>query len=284
LAAACNAKLNRLPQGANAIGLACVGALPVKRDAGSMLADPRAAYVIYGIEPGLDFAAAMQARKALGAAKVVAFSHFACQSTRAVADVILPIGLLPEIEATLVNVDGIAQSTVAGGKLPADARPGWRVLRALGGELGLPGFEFIDLAELRAGIVERLVASGNGIAAVANSNGQGPSTELRTGFERIVTTPIYRLDGVLRRSPALQAHPLTSAASVTLHPDDAHAAGLANGAMAKVSDANGTATLPVEISARVAKGSVWIESCHGATAPLAVDGVISLASVGGASA
>ena len=60
--------------------------------------------------------------------------------------------------------------------MPADARPGWRVLRALGGQLGLPGFEFIDLAELRAGIVERLVASGNGIAAVANAN--AASTEI----------------------------------------------------------------------------------------------------------
>jgi NADH-quinone oxidoreductase subunit G len=157
------------------------------------------------------------------------------------------------------------------------------VLRALGGQLGLPGFEFIDLAELREGIAERLVASGNGIAAVAKANGEGPSTGPGTGFERIVTTPIYRVDGVLRRSPALQSHPLTRSASVTVHPDDAHAAGLANGAIARVSDANGTATLPVEISARVAKGSVWIESCHGATAPLAVDGVMSVASSDGAS-
>jgi NADH-quinone oxidoreductase subunit G len=276
LAAACDAKLNRLPQGANAVGLARVGVLPGQRDAAAMLADPRAAYIIYGIEPGLDFAAATRARQALGAAKVVAFSHFACQSTRAVADVILPIGLLPEIEATLTNVDGIAQSTVGGGKLPAEARPGWRVLRALGGQLGLPGFEFVDLPELRASIVESPVASGNGIAAMANANGQG--------FERIVTTPIYRVDGVLRRSPALQAHPLTRAASVTLHPDDAKASGLAAGAMAKVSDANGTATLPVEISSRVAKGAVWIESCHGATAPLTLDGVVSVARVGGAGA
>jgi NADH-quinone oxidoreductase subunit G len=275
LAAVYDAKLNELPQGANAIGLARVGVLPAAaanggRDAQAMLADQRAAYVIYGIEPGLDFAAAAQARKALGAAKVVAFSHFACQSTRAVADVILPIGLLPEIEATLTNVDGIAQSTVAGGKLPADARPGWRVLRALGGQLGLPGFEFVDLAGLRASIVAQPAVSGSGIAAMAGAGVQG--------LERIVTTPIYRVDGVLRRSPALQAHPLTHAAVATLHPDDARAAGLAAGAMAKVSDANGTATLPVEISARIAKGAVWIESCHGATAPLAVGGTVNVMS------
>jgi NADH-quinone oxidoreductase subunit G len=48
--------------------------------------------MLYGIEPGLDFADTAAALKALHAAQVVAFSHFACRSTRAVADVILPIG------------------------------------------------------------------------------------------------------------------------------------------------------------------------------------------------
>jgi NADH-quinone oxidoreductase subunit G len=41
---------------------------------------------------------------------VVAFSQFACASTRDVADVILPIGALPEIDATLTNLDGREQS------------------------------------------------------------------------------------------------------------------------------------------------------------------------------
>src|SRR3546814_5249505 len=71
-----------------------------------MLAQPRGAYVVYGLEPGLDFADQAVALKALGGAQVVAFSQFACSSTRAVADVILPIGALPEIDATLTNLDG----------------------------------------------------------------------------------------------------------------------------------------------------------------------------------
>ena len=274
LAAATGARLNRLPQGANAIGLVRMGVLPgmrdhAGRDASAMLADPRAAYLIYGIEPGLDFAAASQARAALGAAQVVAFSHFACASTRELADVILPIGLLPEVEGTLVNVDGIAQTTVAGGKLPMDARPGWRVLRALGGLLGLPGFEFTDVAGLRAGIVEHQAASGTVLAKAAAA---------APGFERIVSSPIYRVDSVLRRSPALQAHPLTRAPCVVLHPDDALTAGVAAGGIAKVSDMHGSAMLPVEISASVAKGAIWIESCFGATAPLAIDGSFEVGS------
>src|SRR3546814_14323884 len=50
-ASANNAALCRIPQGANALGLARHGVLPVSRDANAMLAQPRGAYVVYGIEP-----------------------------------------------------------------------------------------------------------------------------------------------------------------------------------------------------------------------------------------
>ncbi len=257
-AAANSAALCRIPQGANALGLARHGVLPSSRDARTMLAQPRTGYVLYGIEPGLDFADPTAAMQALAPAQVVAFSHFACRSTRAVADVILPIGLLPEIDATLTNLDGIDQRAVASGKLPGQAHAGWRALRALGGMLGAPGFEFTDLDGLRAGIAPRAVA-------VAKS---APPQLAGDGLELAVSQAIYRTDGVTRRAAALQAHPLTLGPRIGLHPDDAGAAGLAPGAMAKVTTGIGTATLPIAIDERVAKGAAWIESGYGATAAL----------------
>ena len=262
-ASANNAALCRIPQGANALGLARMGVLPTARDAQAMLADARAAYVLYGIEPGLDFADQARALKALGAAKVVAFSHFACRSTRAVADVILPIGALPEIDATLTNLDGRDQRAVSGGKLPGDARPGWRVLRALGGELGavgfgFTGFEFTDLAGLRASVSPRVVS-------VAMSPAPAAAGE---GLELAVSQAIYRVDGVTRRALALQSHPLNAGPRIVLHPADAAAASLVDGAMAKVDNGIGAATLQVVVDDRVAQGAAWIESGHGATAAL----------------
>ena len=257
-ASANSAALCRIPQGANALGLARHGVLPTARDAQAMLADARDAYVIYGIEPGLDFADQARALKALGAAKVVAFSQFACRSTRAVADVILPIGALPEIDATLTNLDGRDQRAIAGGKLPGDARPGWRVLRALGGELAAPGFEFTDLAGLRAGVATRDLA----IKASA-----APATT-GEGIELAVSQAIYRVDGVTRRAAALQSHPLNAGPRIVLHPADAAAASLADGAMAKVDNGVGAATLQVAIDDRVAKGAAWVESGYGPTAAL----------------
>jgi NADH dehydrogenase/NADH:ubiquinone oxidoreductase subunit G len=237
LAEATGARVNRIPLGANAVGLAAVDVLPTAANAVQMLADKRGAYLLYGIEPGADFGDNTLAARALGEARVVAFSHYACTSTRDLADVILPIALLPEIDATLVNVDGIAQRTLAGGKLPGEARPGWRVLRALADALGLPGFEFVDLAGLRAGVTSAARSSGTDVATAASLDGEG--------LERITTTPIYRGDAVLRRSAALNAHPLTRGARAVLHPEDASAQGLSDGAIAKFDDGRGRAALPV---------------------------------------
>ena len=257
-AAATGAKLCRIPQGANALGLARAGVLPAGKDVNAMLAQPRKAYVLYGIEPGLDFADAPAARKPLLEAKVVAFSQFACASTRDVADLILPIGALPEIDATLTNLDGREQQARAGGKLPGEAREGWRVLRALGGEMQLAGFTFTDLAGLRASLQPVAV----NVAASAQPQVAGE------GLEVASTAAIYRTDAVVRRAQALQSHPLNNAPRVVLNADDAARLQLAEGQMAKVGTDAGKATLPVVVDARVAAGTVWIESGHGATAPL----------------
>ena len=256
-ATATGAALCRIPQGANAVGLTRAGVLPSARDVAGMFAQPRSAYVLYGIEPGLDFADTAAALKALNAAKVVAFSQFACESTRAVADVILPIAALPEIEATLTNLDGIEQSAHAAAKAPGQARDGWKVLRALGGELALAGFEFTDLAGARASL-----EGGRKVqvkAGAANEAEQG-------GLELALVPAIYRTDAVVRRAAALQSHPLNVAARIVLNPADV--AALGEGGVIKVKGAAGTATLPLEVDDRVAVGSAWIEGGHGATAPL----------------
>ena len=89
------------------------------------------------------------------------------------------------------------------------------------------------------------------------------------GLEVAVSQAIYRVDAVVRRAQALQEHPLTVGARVVLNTADATAAGLAEGAMAKLGNGLGTATLQVVVDDRVAPGSAWIESGYGATAPLA---------------
>jgi NADH-quinone oxidoreductase subunit G len=257
IAQAAGASFNELPVGANAIGLASVGVLPTAGglDARAMLAQARKGYVLYNVEPPHDFADGTMALQAMHSAQtVVAFAAYASDALKDSADVILPIGLTPEIDATLVNVEGTAQTVLPGAKAPGDARPGWKVLRALGGQMGLPGFEFDDMAGLRAGYAERSVETRAALAPRASG----------VSFSRLATTPIYRVDAVVRRAGALASHPLNRAAAIRINAADAGKLGLADGANARIGDA----VLPVAIDASVPDGAAWIEAAHSETAML----------------
>jgi NADH-quinone oxidoreductase subunit G len=257
IAQAAGAAFNEIPVGANALGLSSVGVLPTAGglDARGMLAQARKGYILYNVEPPYDFADGALAQQAMHSAQtVVAFAAYASDALKDSADVILPIGLTPEIDATLVNVEGTAQTVLPGAKAPGDARPGWKVLRALGGMLNVPGFEFDDLAGLRDGLTERATE----VRQVLAPRGTGVS------FSRLATTPIYRGDAVLRRAGALNAHPLNRPAAVRVNADEAGKLGLVEGANARVGDA----VLPVAIDAAVPAGAVWIEAALPETALL----------------
>jgi len=271
LAAATGAKINRIPQGANAIGLKQLGVLPAAgaKNAAAMLESRLSAYVLYGVEPQYDFANNAKALKAFADSKVIAFTAYASEHLKSLAQVILPIGLLPELEASLTNLDGKTQFTSAAGKLPGEARAGWRVLRALAEKMNLTGFDFTDLNGLRAQMkpVARQSVAGVAAQAVAPASGE---------LERIVTTPIYRADAVLRRAKALNEHMLTRGAAAVLHPEEALARGVSDGVIVKIGDGVGTLALPVKTSTRVPQGAVWIESGYEATAPLSATAGLTL--------
>jgi NADH-quinone oxidoreductase subunit G len=100
------------------------------------------------------------------------------------------------------------------------------------------------------------------------------------GFERISSSPVYRIDAVCRRAGGLQAHPLTLGAQAVMHPDDARNIGLGAGMMVKVGDGIGTAALPLSVSAAIAVGCVWIESQYAASAPLSQTGSLAITRAG----
>ena len=262
ICSATGAAYDELPVGANAIGLARMGVLPAADglDARAMLAQPRSTYLLYGVEPPDDCADGATALAALrGAQQVVACGAFAGTALREVADVLLPIALLPETDGTLVNVDGLQQTVAAGATPPAEARPGWKVLRALAGALALDGFDFDDLAGVRTGIHEQAVpveAAGGPVGAFA---GHADGT-----LERFADWPIYRGDAVLRRSTALNAHPLNRASAARVNTVVAKRLGLTEGCQVEVAGV----ILPCVVDDSVADGTVWIEAANPLTAML----------------
>jgi NADH-quinone oxidoreductase subunit G len=263
ICSATGARYDELPVGANAIGLARVGVVPGAGglDAQAMLARPRSAYLLCGVEPPDDCADGAAALAALrGAQHVVACSAFAGEALREVATVLLPIALLPEMDGTLVNVDGLQQAVAAGAKPPAEARPGWKVLRALADALALDGFDFDDLAGLRAGLQEQagpIEVAGGPIGAAVPGPGDG-------ALERFADWPIYRGDAVLRRSTALNAHPLNRPSAARVNAQVAGRLGLVEGCQVEVAGV----ILPCVVDDSVADGTVWIEAANPLTAML----------------
>ena len=267
------AAFNELPVGANGVGLSSVGVVPQPGaahalSAADMLVSPRKTLVVYGADMPNDFAYGAAANSALvGAEFTLAFTAYLTDALRARAQVILPIGLLPEIEGSLVNVDGRVQNVRSGSKLPGEARMGWRVLRALGAALDLPNFEFTELSEVQA----RLPAIGqlNPSPVSTVSAARRPDG---LGLIRVATVPVYASDAIVRRSPALQATPLAVSACVALHPVDAERLGVTAGTTVRVADGRVEIELPLAVDPSIAVGTAWIPAALDATQSLLPSG------------
>jgi NADH-quinone oxidoreductase subunit G len=271
IARASGATLGFLPAAANAVGAGVVHCLPGEGglDAPAMLRQPRKAYVILGAEPELEAADPVQARRALEAAElVVALTPFKDRAT-AYAHVLLPIAPFTETDGSYVNMEGRLQSFRACVPPLGETRPAWKVLRVLGNLLGLSGFEYdsaaVILAEAlpdgEAGIRARL---DNGIGAVKIS-----ALAAMPGLERLGETPIYQLDPLTRRAPALQAtHDGEAAAACWAHGALIQRLGLAVDKPVKVRQGEGETILRLRRDDRLPEEVVRVAAVHPLTSRL----------------
>jgi NADH-quinone oxidoreductase subunit G len=261
IAKATDSAYNELPSGANAVGLARVGAQSAG-GAKAILDNAPKALITWQTGSQDTYAPAAYDKAREGAEFYLYAGAYACEGVKRTADAVLPLGLPPEIDGTYVNADGIVQSVAAGSLLPGEARPGWKVLRALGAALGVAGFDFVTIEELRGAI---------GSVSGPGTGDRGPDQPLPARIRatdgtltRVATVGIYRTDAVVRRAKALQAHPLNRAPAVRVNADAARALGVIAGAKA---DVNG-AVLPVVVDAAVPNGCAWIEAGYSATGSL----------------
>ncbi|HJP99644.1 MAG TPA: NADH-quinone oxidoreductase subunit NuoG [Rhodanobacteraceae bacterium] len=262
IAQATGSAYNELPSGANAIGLARVGAQSsdAGNSAGAVLRQPPKALITWQTGSQDTFAPATYDH-ARGAADFYVYAGgYACEGVRRTADALLPLGLPPEIDGTYVNVDGLVQSVGAGAALPAEARPGWKVLRALGAALRVDGFDFVGIEAVQ----ERIRGQLEQPAPAAGGRLGERVRPVEGKLVRLATVGIYRTDAVVRRAQALQKHPLNRAPALRICADDARILGLLETVKADVDGVQ----LPVIVDAAVPRGCAWIEAGHAATAAL----------------
>ncbi len=253
------ATLGFLPVGGNAVGASLVNANGAGVE--SVLSGERRAVILMNIEPDADLPNPVHARAALAKAHtVIALSAYKSADLLEVADVILPISTFTETVSTFVNSEGRAQTIQPAVKPLGDSRPAWKVLRVLGGLLGLDGFLF--------NMPEEVLGEALGENYCANLSNQSTATGLvngnlapLTGLERLSDVGIYAGDQIIRRSSALQ---LTRDAKrgnqVGLGQALFNELGLKEGDAVRVTQGSQSVDLPVTLEANLANGAVRISS------------------------
>lgn len=219
-----------LAEGANAAGAWLAGAVPHRQaggvaisdssglDACGMLETAQRAYLLVGaIEPSADMADPALAERAFSsAACVICVTPFVTEEIKKFAHVLLPMGSFAETSGTYVNLEGRWQSQTGLSKSPGEARPGWKILRVLGNQLELSGFDYQsseDLREELSGVITERAGAAVSLALVTHHvpaiAAIAASADLDLGS---LDVPMYDIDAVLRRSPALQQTAIAKAA------------------------------------------------------------------------
>ena len=194
-----------LTEASNTVGAQLVGAQPAvgALNAGQMLQGALKAVLLLNTEPEFDSAAALKAAEALGKSQmVVSLNPF--KANMAFCDVVLPVAPFTETSGTFVNAEGRAQSFHAVVQPLGDTRPAWKVLRVLANVLELPGFDFESSQDVLNGISG--LSGGDSVRVLPErlNNGTKSTIRLDGAADTPTVAPIYQLDGIVRRAPALQ--------------------------------------------------------------------------------
>jgi len=262
-----------LPDGANAVGAHLAGAA-AGLDARAMIGEPRAGYLVAGIEAEYDMG--RKAADALANAEfVVALSAYRNGTTDR-AHVLLPIAPFTETAGTFVNMEGRAQSFNAVVKPLGEARPGWKVLRMLGSILGLAGFEAETIEGVRRAIAPDLAAWAQAGLDNAIETPVQPAKGSPAALEAIIEVGIYAADPVVRRAASLQkTNDARTAAMARFCAPTLASLGVAPGERVRVRMGGGEAVLTAAVDAAVPEGCVRIAVGLRETAALA-DGAVSV--------
>ncbi|MBI3146165.1 MAG: NADH-quinone oxidoreductase subunit G [Pseudogulbenkiania sp.] len=270
------ARFGLLAEAANSVGAELAGAVPVRGAFGAsvgaglnaqqMIAAPRKAYVLLNTEVEFDSYNPHAAVAAMKSAEtVIALTAFKAEGLLDYADVLLPIAPFSETAGSFVNMEGRLQTFNGVVRPLGEARPAWKVLRVLGNMLGLSGFEYTSVEEVRAewqGKGDIAASLNNALSTVA------ANVQPAAGLVRIGEVPLYQADAICRRAPSLQATraaatPVARAAQSVLD-----AAGVQSGSRVVLQQGAAQARVVIEADATLPAGVVRLATAHPTTVAL----------------
>ena len=207
------ATIGFVTRGPNASGASLAGVLPHREVGGAkrekpgmtvaaMLSGELEALVLVNVEPDADIHATTDVVAKMAEHKfVVALTPFVSEALLESADLLLPIGTFAETSGTYINAAGTWQSFSGVASPVGESRPCWKVLRVLGNLMDAENFNYVTSEEV---LGEFKSAVGNTNAGGYSMGGQltKPNGEDSPADE--IDTPLYSVDGLVRRAHALQ--------------------------------------------------------------------------------
>ena len=266
IASATGAALNIVTHGSNSTGASMAGAMPGQGglNARKMLSEPLKGYLLWDVEPEFDMDnPAMAMRSLSSAGQLVAVAAFAGEGLKACADVILPLAPVAESAGLFYTLDGQSCAVNPAGKARGQAKPGWKILRRLGAQLELDGFDQPDLATLQQ---QMLADIGAASASTAEADLGTPTAN--DGLYRVGEVAMYSVDPLCRRSECLQQTIQAQTEFVGLNAKDAAQLALTDGQQVKVSQHGNSISLPVRICSELPAGAVWVMAATTAASSL----------------
>jgi NADH-quinone oxidoreductase subunit G len=274
-------RLGVIGEAANSVGGHLVGALPAAGGNGlnaqAMLAQPRQAYLLMGVEPSLDFADPPAARAALRQAKtVVALSAYRTEELLELSDCLLPITPFAETGGSYINCEGRLQAFNGVARPQGQARPGWKVLRVIGNAMEVAGFDFETVEAVRDRALHEFPsqASPDGrhfearLSNRAGGDALPPATYASPALQRIADVPIYFADPLVRRARSLQLTRDARPPAAVFSAATLASLGIAEGDRVRLTQGDGQATLVARRDDRIAPGVVLVSAAHPSTAGL----------------
>ena len=265
-----DSKFGYMPVASNSAGASLLGALP-HRDVMAkpfdelgmnhlqMIQSPRKVFVLMGLEPEWDCALPNEALSALAQAEIViSMGSFISEAMYEYCDWMLPINCYAEAEGTKINLEGRWQSYSKVVNSGDDIKDGWKVLRMLGAELTLPGFEFVSIDDVRQEISQHV----NNELQFSNELPSLPKIEVESWESeqvfRVGAVPIYSTDTMVRNATALQEAQGFNESVMMVNAQDVERFGLIEGKWVKVTQGDGSGIFQCVTNNDIQPGTIYI--------------------------
>ena len=269
IAQATGATLGYLPEGGNTAGAWLAGCVPhrsaggVKTEhtglnAAEMLNAPLKTIVLMGVERRYEQINAARARKLLKDTTMVIISTHLSRHAVEHANIVLPSAAFTETAGTFVNATGAWQMFNGTAAPPGEGRPAWKILRVLGNQLELEGFDYESAEDVRDELKSlcRDIRLDNSYTL---DNIELPSSyDTGAGLLRCGDLPAYKSDMLVRRARSLQKTADAQQSCVVLNSSDMSALNLTENAVVNAEQNGDTVMLKVKQDDGVPQGCAWL--------------------------